>query len=51
MLTEEGRRVLRTIEPLAKKVDEHILAAVPSKDRAIFLASLRSIVATLQPPE
>jgi MarR family transcriptional regulator, temperature-dependent positive regulator of motility len=50
-LTEEGRRVLRTIEPLAKKVDEHILAAVPTKDRAPFLAALRSIVATLQPRE
>jgi MarR family transcriptional regulator, temperature-dependent positive regulator of motility len=50
-LTDEGRRVLRTIEPLAKKVDEHILAAVPPKDRAPFLAALLSIVATLQPPE
>ena len=50
-LTDEGRRVLRTIGPLAKAVDEQILAALPPKDRSPFIAALRSIVATLQPRE
>jgi MarR family transcriptional regulator, temperature-dependent positive regulator of motility len=50
-LTEEGWRALRTIEPLAKKVDEQVLAAVPTKDRAVFVAALQSIVATLQTRE
>lgn len=48
-LTDQGRRVLRTIEPLAKKVDEHVLAALPAKDRQNFIRTLQSIVATLQP--
>ena len=48
-LTDEGGRVLRTIEPLAKKVDEHVLAALPAKDRQNFIRTLQSIVATLQP--
>ena len=47
-LTDEGRRVLRTIEPLAKKVDEQILAALPTKDRQAFITALQSIIATLQ---
>ena len=50
-LTDAGRRVLRTIEPLAKRVDEQILAALPPKDRQPFITALRSIVATLQPRE
>ena len=50
-LTDEGRRVLRTIEPLAKGVDEQILAALPPKDRPPFIAALRSIVRKLQPRE
>ena len=48
-LTDAGRRVLRTIEPLAKGVDEQILAALPPKDRPLFITALQSIVATLQP--
>ena len=48
-LTDQGRRVLRTIEPLAKKVDEQILAALPAKDRQLFIIALQSIIATLQP--
>jgi MarR family transcriptional regulator, temperature-dependent positive regulator of motility len=50
-LTDEGRRVLRIIGPLSKKVDDHILAALPPKDRPLFLAALQSIAATLQSPE
>jgi DNA-binding MarR family transcriptional regulator len=48
-LTDEGRRVLRAVEPLARKVDEQVLAALPAKDRAVFVDALQSIVATLQP--
>ena len=47
-LTDEGRCVLRMIEPLAKRVDEVILAALPPKDRADFITALQSIVARFQ---
>jgi DNA-binding MarR family transcriptional regulator len=47
-LTEEGRRVLRSAEPLAKRVDERILEALPGKQREQFIDELQAIVATLQ---
>jgi len=47
-LTDEGRRVLRSAEPLAKRVDERILEALPSKQREQFLDELSAIVETLQ---
>src|SRR6476646_9787234 len=47
-LTDEGRRVLRTAEPLSKKVDERILDALPTKQRDQFIDDLMSIVDTLQ---
>jgi MarR family transcriptional regulator, temperature-dependent positive regulator of motility len=47
-LTEEGRRVLRTAEPLAKRVDQRILNALPSKQRDQFIGALASIVGTLE---
>ena len=47
-LTEEGRRLLRSSDPLAKKVDERILEALPSKQREQFLDRLVSIVDSLQ---
>jgi DNA-binding MarR family transcriptional regulator len=50
-LTDAGRRVLRTIEPLAKKVDEHVLAALPAKDRQNFISTLQSIITALQSPQ
>jgi MarR family transcriptional regulator, temperature-dependent positive regulator of motility len=49
-LSDEGRRVLRTIEPLAKRVDEQILAALPPKARPLLITALQSIVVKLQPP-
>jgi MarR family transcriptional regulator, temperature-dependent positive regulator of motility len=49
-LTDEGRRVLQTVQPLAKKVDDLILGALPGEQGAHFLSSLRSIIATLQRP-
>ena len=47
-LTDEGRRVLRTAEPLAKKVDERVLDALPAKQREQFVDDLLSIVDALQ---
>ena len=47
-LTDEGRRVLRIAEPLAKRVDERILDALPAKQREQFIDDLLSIVDTLQ---
>ena len=47
-LTEEGRRVLRTAEPLAKRVDDRILDALPGKQRDQFIDGLQTIVDTLQ---
>ena len=47
-LTDEGRRVLRTAEPLAKRVDDRILEALPTKQREQFIDDLLAIVDTLQ---
>jgi DNA-binding MarR family transcriptional regulator len=47
-LTDEGRKVLRTAEPIGKKVDDRILEALPAKQREQFIDELLSIVDTLQ---
>lgn len=47
-LTDQGRRLLRTAQPIAKRVDERILAALPAKQRQQFIAVLQSIVTILQ---
>src|SRR6185369_10899225 len=47
-LTEAGRRVLGTVEPLAKRVDHRILDALPAKQRDQFMRALASIVSTLE---
>jgi DNA-binding MarR family transcriptional regulator len=47
-LTDEGRRVLRVADPLAKRVDDRILEALPTKQREQFIDDLQSIVDTLQ---
>jgi DNA-binding MarR family transcriptional regulator len=47
-LTDEGRRVLRVADPLAKRVDERILDALPTKQREQFVDDLLAIVDTLQ---
>jgi DNA-binding MarR family transcriptional regulator len=49
-LTEEGRKVLRTAEPLAKRVDSRILDALPAKQRDEFINALGSIISTLERP-
>jgi DNA-binding MarR family transcriptional regulator len=47
-LTDEGRKVLRTAEPLAKKVDDRILEVLPGRQRDQFINDLQAIVDTLQ---
>ena len=46
-LTEEGWRVLKSAEPLTRKVDERILSALPSNQRERLLQDLNSIVQIL----
>jgi DNA-binding MarR family transcriptional regulator len=47
-LTDEGRRTLRAAEPMARRVDERILDALPSKERERFINALVSIADSLQ---
>ena len=47
-LTDEGRRILRSAEPLAKRVDVRVLNTLPSGRREEFIASLVSIVNSLE---
>jgi DNA-binding MarR family transcriptional regulator len=46
-LTDEGWRILRAADPLAKRVDEKILAALPGQQRERFLQDLSLIVEAL----
>ena len=46
-LTEEGSRVLKSVDPLARKVDERILASLPASQRERLLQDLNTIVAAL----
>jgi DNA-binding MarR family transcriptional regulator len=46
-LTEEGTRVLKTHDPLARRVDERILASLPAQQRDRFLQDLSAIVQAL----
>lgn len=47
-LTDEGRRVLRRAEPLAKRIDDRLLDALPGERREQFIDTLMSIVEKLQ---
>jgi DNA-binding MarR family transcriptional regulator len=46
-LTEEGWRILKAAEPLARRADEKILAALPNSDRDRFIKGLSQIVRNL----
>lgn len=46
-LTDEGWRVLKAADPLAKKVDDKILGVLPSQQRERFLQDLNLIVKAL----
>ncbi|MDX2155727.1 MAG: MarR family transcriptional regulator [Hyphomicrobiaceae bacterium] len=48
-LTEEGWRVLKSCEPVVKRVEDRILQALPLKQREQFLADLATIVDALDP--
>jgi MarR family transcriptional regulator, temperature-dependent positive regulator of motility len=43
-LTEEGRRMLKLAEPASRRVDEQVLAILPSRQREQFLEDLATIV-------
>ena len=47
-LTDEGCRVLRIAEPLAKKIDDRVLDALPAKRREQFVGALQMIITILQ---
>src|SRR5262245_43253331 len=49
-LTEDGRQVLRTAEPLARRVDQGVLDALPAKRRGEFVGALASVIAKLERP-
>ncbi len=46
-LSEEGWRVLKSAEPMAKRVDDRILSVLPSSQRERFLTDLNTIVQAL----
>lgn len=46
-LTEEGNRVLKAADPLARKVDDKVLAVLTSAERERFLQDLNKIVRSL----
>ena len=47
-LTEEGRRVLRSAEPLSRRVDTRVLGALPASQRERFIEALALIVERLE---
>jgi DNA-binding MarR family transcriptional regulator len=49
-LTDEGRRIVRSVQPLALAVDEHLLAALPRKQRRSFIEALARVVGKWQRP-
>ena len=49
-LSEEGWRVLKSAEPLAKRIDDKIMAALPNPNRERFLQDLNVIVSALGSP-
>lgn len=46
-LTESGTRILKQVEPLARRVDDRILAALPGQQRERFVQDLNTIVRAL----
>jgi len=48
-ITATGRRALAKAAPLARRVDERVLAALPAGKREKFIAGLISIIEALQP--
>ena len=48
-VTDEGARILKAREPLARKVDDRILASLPAQHRDRFLQDLGTIIRALDP--
>lgn len=46
-LTEEGWRVLKSVDPLARRVDERIMGSLPAGQREKLLQDLNTIVQAL----
>jgi MarR family transcriptional regulator, temperature-dependent positive regulator of motility len=46
-LSEEGWKTLKSAEPMAKRIDDKIMAALPNASRERFLQDLNVIVAAL----
>jgi MarR family transcriptional regulator, temperature-dependent positive regulator of motility len=46
-LSEEGWRVLKSAEPLAKRIDDKVIAALPAASRERFIADLNAIITAL----
>ena len=46
-LTDEGSRVLKSVEPVSRRVDERILSSLPTAQRDRFLQDLNAIVLML----
>jgi DNA-binding MarR family transcriptional regulator len=47
-LTDEGRRLLGAVMPVAVAVDRNVLEALPSGRRKLFIDALASIVAAME---
>jgi DNA-binding MarR family transcriptional regulator len=48
-LTDAGRDVLKTSEPIVGRIEEALVEALPATRAKAFIANLRAIVASLEP--
>jgi DNA-binding MarR family transcriptional regulator len=48
-VTEAGREVLKTSEPIIERIEEALVEALPASRAKVFIANLRTIVAALEP--
>ncbi len=48
-VTEAGRRILNTSEPIIERIEEALIEALPAARARTFVSNLRTIVAALEP--
>lgn len=48
-LTDAGRDVLKTSEPIVGRIEEALVEALPATRAKVFVANLRTIIASLEP--
>ena len=48
-LTEAGRRLLQTSQPIVEQIEEALVEALPASRAKSFLSNLRTIVAAFEP--